>query len=100
MLESRREALRFFAGAAGLAAFGAWLANAQDPSQPDGSRAAPRPGVGRDTDPVPGFESKRTKAVLEQNQKDMKKNIERLFQLATELKDEVEKTDATAMLSL
>lgn len=38
--------------------------------------------------------------MLEQNQKDMKKNIERLFLLASELKAEVDKTDATTVLSV
>jgi hypothetical protein len=41
-----------------------------------------------------------TKTVLEQRQKDIKKDVEKLFDLATQLKTEVEKTDATAVLSL
>jgi hypothetical protein len=41
-----------------------------------------------------------TKAVLEQHQKDIKKDIEKLYDLATQLKAEVEKTDATSVLSL
>lgn len=41
-----------------------------------------------------------TKAILEANQKDIKKNVERLFQLASELKTEVEKTDSAQVLSL
>ena len=40
------------------------------------------------------------KAVLEQNQKDIKKDVEKLYELASELKTEVDKTDATAVLSL
>jgi hypothetical protein len=40
------------------------------------------------------------KAILEQHQKDMKKDIEKLYDLATQLKTEVEKTDATSVLSL
>jgi hypothetical protein len=40
------------------------------------------------------------KALLEQRQKDIKKDIEKLFDLATQLKTEVEKTDATNTLSL
>jgi hypothetical protein len=40
------------------------------------------------------------KALLEQRQKDRKKDIEKLFDLATQLKTEVEKTDATTTLSL
>ncbi len=38
--------------------------------------------------------------MLEQHQKDIKKDIEKLYDLATQLKTEVEKTDATSVLSL
>ena len=48
--------------------------------------------------PLPAGAS--TKAVLEQHQKDIKKDIEKLYELATQLKTEVEKTDATSVLSL
>jgi hypothetical protein len=41
-----------------------------------------------------------TKAMLEANDKDIKKKVEKLFQLASELKDEVEKTDSSQVLSL
>ena len=41
-----------------------------------------------------------TKAILEENQKDIKKSIEKLFQLASDLKAEVEKTDSSQVLSL
>jgi len=52
----------------------------------------------RDEDPEePKIDSK---AVLEANQKDIKKNIERLYQLASELKAEVEKTDSVQVLSV
>jgi hypothetical protein len=40
------------------------------------------------------------KKILENNEKDMKKKVEQLYQLAKELKDEVEKTDSTKVLSL
>lgn len=40
------------------------------------------------------------KVMLESNQKDIKKSIERLFQLASELKAEVEKTDSVQVLSV
>ena len=46
--------------------------------------------------PPPGA----TKALLEQHQKDIKKDVEKLYELASELKTEVDKTDATAVLSL
>jgi hypothetical protein len=48
--------------------------------------------------PIPEAATK--KALLEQRQKDIKKDIEKLFDLATQLKAEVEKTDATTTLSL
>jgi len=52
-----------------------------------------------DNDPtLPAAATK--KALLEQRQKDIKKDIEKLFDLATQLKAEVEKTDATTTLSL
>ena len=40
------------------------------------------------------------KAVLKENEKDIKKNIEKLYQLASELKAEIEKTDSSQVLSL
>jgi sugar-specific transcriptional regulator TrmB len=40
------------------------------------------------------------KAILEKNQKDIKKDVEKLYELASQLKEEVEKTDATAVLSM
>jgi len=40
------------------------------------------------------------KTVLESNQKDIKKSVEKLYQLASELKAEVEKTDAVKVLSM
>ena len=49
-------------------------------------------------DPLPAGATK--KAVLEQHQKDIKKDIEKLYNLATQLKTEVEKTDATTVLSI
>jgi hypothetical protein len=40
------------------------------------------------------------KKILESNDKDMKKKVEQLYQLASELKEEVEKTDSSKVLSL
>ena len=40
------------------------------------------------------------KVVLEANEKGIKKNVERLYQLAGELKAEVDKTDSVQVLSL
>lgn len=67
----------------------------QDQSPPPLNGRGPKPGD--EGAPVP--ESAR-KAALEENEKDIKKKVERLFQLATELKDEVDKTDSVKVLSL
>jgi hypothetical protein len=40
------------------------------------------------------------KRLLEENEKDIKKKVEKLYQLATELKAEVDKTDSSKVLSL
>jgi hypothetical protein len=40
------------------------------------------------------------KRMLEENEKDIKKKVEKLYQLATELKVEVDKTDSSKVLSL
>ena len=40
------------------------------------------------------------KRILEENQKEIKKKVEKLYDLATELKTEVEKTDSSKVLSL
>jgi hypothetical protein len=68
---------------------------------------APPPQPGRRRTPgdaddsgLPGPSGAAKKAVLEQHQKDIKKDVERLFELAQDLKNEVEKTDATAVLSM
>lgn len=63
-----------------------------------GGAARPQKPVQREEDTgEPKIDSK---AILESNQKDIKKSIERLFQLASELKDEVEKTDSVKVLSV
>ena len=40
------------------------------------------------------------KKILEENEKDIKKKVERLYGLASELKAEVDKTDSSKVLSL
>ena len=49
-----------------------------------------------ETPPIPGAE----KRMLEENQKEIRKKVEKLYELATELKNEVEKTDSSRVLSL
>jgi hypothetical protein len=89
----RRDALKWLSGTLGAIIVAAFFAEAQSAKQ------APVTASGEET-PDPKLDPKRTKTILEQNQKDLKKDIEKLFQLATDLKDEVEKTDSINTLSL
>lgn len=66
-------------------------------TQESQTRPPAKPPI-KDEDPdEPKIDSK---ALLESNQKDIKKNIEKLYQLASELKAEVEKTDSVQVLSV
>jgi hypothetical protein len=62
----------------------------------------PQSPVRPDDEPIDGNPLAKSpkKILLEENQKDIKKNIEKLFDLASQLKEQVEKTDATTVLSL
>jgi hypothetical protein len=68
---------------------------AQNPSRPTGSEPASGSKDDEDSKSTPP-----AKAVLQANDKDIKKNVEKLFQLASELKAEVDKTDSVQVLSL
>ena len=92
---SRRKALRV-ASAAACALFVPAIST--EAQSPDPLAQSPRRDRGETDSPVPAGATK--KALLEQRQKDIKKDIEKLFDLATQLKAEVEKTDATTTLSL
>ncbi len=67
-----------------------------------GQLPAPPPQRPRWQDPQPDDSGPHSpeKQLLEANSKDIHKKVERLYQLATELKAEVDKTDATKVLSL
>jgi hypothetical protein len=64
----------------------------QQPQQPP-----VKPGQREEESEAPRFDSK---TMLETNKKDLKKDVEKLFQLASELKAEVEKTDSVQVLSV
>ena len=95
MQESRRTLLRTIAGAVAGFSMALLAAHGQDPFP----KTSPmRPGED-EPNPNPNGKSP-TKVRLEENQKDIKKDIEKLFDLASQLKQQVEKTAATAVLSL
>ena len=59
----------------------------------------PRPGQEQQGNEGPSLPNP-DKKILEDNDKDMKKKVERLYELASELKDQVDKTDSSKVLSL
>ena len=66
-------------------------------------RPTPTPTPGQnpgDDNSAPPAMPDAEKKMLESNDKDMKKKVEQLYKLASELKDQVEKTDSSKVLSL
>jgi hypothetical protein len=72
--------------------------SAEGQGKPSSRPGPPDPTSESDSGATP--EKSPTKALLEANEKDIKKNIEKLYQLASDLKAEVEKTDSSQVLSL
>ena len=97
MNDTRRSFLLAFAGTTALilGRAGVLSGQAKPTSRPIPTDPSQQP---ESTDPAPAKTP--AKAVLEANEKDIKKNIEKLYQLATDLKAEVEKTDSSQFLSL
>jgi hypothetical protein len=79
-----------------------FLLGFQDPVQ-DPARGRRRPDGSEDNPNGPNstnFPAPASKALLEERQKNIKKDVEKLYDLAAQLKTEVEKTDSTTVLSL
>jgi peptidoglycan hydrolase CwlO-like protein len=95
MQKSRRTLLRTIAGVlAGLSMAGS--IHGQNPFPKSTSPMHPSED---EPNPLPNGKSP-TKIRLEENQKNIRKDIEKLFDLASQLKQQVDKTDATEVLSL
>jgi hypothetical protein len=77
--------------ASGIAA---GLPQGQTPKHPQDQKNGP------DTPPENPLAPSAEKRMLEENEKDIKKKVEKLYDLATELKAEVDKTDSSKVLSL
>ena len=97
MLDTRRKFLAGLAGAGTLAIMRTEAQTGQ--SKPSGRPSPPDPTPDADESSAQPGKSP-TKTMLEANEKDIKKSIEKLYQLATDLKAEVEKTDSSQVLSL
>jgi len=94
MIESRREFLTVLL-ASGLPIVA--MNSSMHAQGGGGAQPSPKPVQKDEDSDEPKIDSK---LLLEANQKDIKKSVERLFQLASELKTEVEKTDSVQVLSL
>jgi hypothetical protein len=68
--------------------------NGQNPKFPQDKKNTPDAAPENPLAPPP------EKRMLEENEKDIKKKVEKLYELATELKAEVDKTDSSKVLSL
>jgi hypothetical protein len=101
MFENRRKFLAVLAGAgAPLALFVRRMA-AQGRGSPQPPLPTPQPPDNSNAkEPESPLAKSATKAILEANEKDIKKDVEKLYSLASELKTEVEKTDSVQVLSL
>ena len=100
MQSSRRRLLWFSCSAA----LGWFFTSASSGTQDVGSngRGRRRPDGSEDTSDSPNSPNSlnSTKTMLEDRQKNIKKEVEKLYNLASQLKTEVEKTDSTTVLSL
>jgi hypothetical protein len=98
-LDTRRRWLGLLGGSvAATLVFGTNARSAgQNPPRPNGTEPASR-GSKDEEEPKP--EPPATKLALQANDKDIKKSVERLFQLASDLKAEVDKTDSVQVLSM
>ena len=81
-----------------LVGLGVWAAGSPTTQNPTSSPPQ-RPRQEQETENNPTMPNAEKKA-LEENDKDMKKKVDRLFELVTELKAEVDKTDSSRVLSL
>jgi hypothetical protein len=99
MSDNRRRFLALLAGAGTLELLALEALQGQArPQRPGTTSSDSNSDQNSDSSVVP--EKSSTKAMLEANEKDIKKNIEKLFELASDLKAEVEKTDSSQVLSL
>ena len=97
MLDTRREFMNALGGVGAMVVmrFGSLAAQAKPARQPV---QQPKETEGQNEEAA--LDKSQTKALLEANEKDIKKAVEKLYELASDLKTEVEKTDSSKILSL
>jgi hypothetical protein len=99
MFDTRRRFLTFLTAAGSLVILRAVSLSGQAKPSTGGGRPTAPPDPSGDPDEASPSKSP-TKVMLESNEKDIKKSIDKLFQLATDLKEEVEKTDSSKVMSV
>ena len=102
MPESRRHLLTGLVGVAGVSAAAPLLAGLQAPSSGTAPRARVYPN-GRDPNAPPSMEDPSTpnpKAIELANQRALRADIAKLYEMASDLKDQVDKTDPASTLSV
>jgi hypothetical protein len=102
MFESRRHVLAIVAGAAGIFTARAlvWAQPMQRTPQPLPSPHAPDPNFPPGLD-GPDINREPEKKVIDpQKQRDIRMDIDKLYGLASDLKNQVDKTDLNSMLSI
>lgn len=99
MLSCRRRLLFIGFITMGATAFGIPSITAQNPNPIPPPRPH-EPGTADESGNPPLPLAAGNKALLEQRQKDIKKDIEKLYDLVAGLKADIEKTDSTAVLSI
>ena len=99
MANSRRQLLKTMAAAVGAIAAGPVLLSAQRPlPQPRPSPNAPDPNVPSGMDgPQP---TKETRVVPPINVKEIRDEVQKMYDLVSDLKKQVDTTDVSAMLSI
>jgi len=99
MPESRRRLLTALVGAAGVFAVEPLLSGLQAPASPPRARVYPN---GRDPNQNTTEDPSQLdpKAIARANQIEIRTDIAKLYEMVSELKEQVEKTDATATLSI
>ncbi len=95
-MHTRRRFLRGVAVTGAVGGLWGSLRAAQIPKEMGDKRPTPAQEAPPDNPNIPSPE----KRALEANEKDIKKKVDQLYQLATELKAEVDKTDSSKVLSL
>jgi nucleotide-binding universal stress UspA family protein len=101
MFDTRRRFLTLLGAAGSLAILrtDSLDGQAKSSAKQTGRPSPPDPTADAD-EPSPTTAKSPSKIMLEANEKDIKKSIEKLYQLATDLKAEVDKTDSSKVLSL